>query len=196
MPLEDFRQGKFEALMQMDATYILARLENRLFIFDQHAAAERVLYEKFMEAARNKTPHRQALLLPWVWEVSAQVAAVVQGCLEDFVQLGYALEPFGGSSFRVKAVPSALGDSPKVREILEGLAEDLTAEAIPRGWDVLLTRAACRGSVRAGDTLQASEMARVLSDLQKCAGPWSCPHGRPTFLQLSPEELAKRFKRL
>lgn len=181
--------------MQLDSTYILTRLNDHFFIFDQHAAAERVLYEKLSEAAKNAAPHRQALLLPWVWEPSSQVAAVVKAHLDDLGRLGYELEPFGAHSFRVKAVPGALGDSPRVRELLEGLSEDLVQETIPRQWDAILVRAACRGSVKAGDNLKTPEMSKILTELQACRMPWSCPHGRPTFLRLDSEELAKRFRR-
>jgi DNA mismatch repair protein MutL len=195
MSLGSFRQATFDILTQMDATYIFARAQDRVFIIDQHAACEQVLYEKLVKAAENQIPHRQVLLLPWVWEVSRPMAAVVQSRLEDLMRLGYSLESFGENSFRVHAVPSALGDSPQVRVLLEGLADDLVSEKIPKGWEALLMSAACRGSIRAGAILSHPEMARVLTDLQQCTNPWSCPHGRPTFLRLSPEELAKRFKR-
>ncbi len=190
-----FRQAVPQALLQMDMTYILARLDDKLFIFDQHAAAERVLYEKLSEASKNSAPERQALLLPWVWELSPQVAVIVKDHLADFTRLGFTLEPFGGIAFRVAAVPGILGDSPKIRALLEGLAEDLTAESSVRGWESFLVRAACRGSVKANDPLKIPEMEKIIRDLQKCERPWSCPHGRPTFLRLTSEELAKRFKR-
>jgi DNA mismatch repair protein MutL len=190
-----FREAKAEPLMQLDGTYILARLDHEFYIFDQHAAAERVLYERLSDAAQNAAPHRQALLLPWVWEVSAAAAPVVQESLAHFQRLGYELESFGAQSFRVKAVPGVLGDSPKVRTLLEGLADDLLTGAVPKEWDDILVRAACRGSVKANDALKLPEMAKILKDLQSCRHPWSCPHGRPTHLKLTGEELAKRFKR-
>ncbi|MBI4396011.1 MAG: hypothetical protein HY548_02875, partial [Elusimicrobia bacterium] len=193
--LEEFRKAQFQPMLQLDRTYLLTRRDHEVYIFDQHAAAERSLYEKLLEAAQNNSPHRQALLLPWVWETSGSAAAVIQDHLADLAKLGYDLESFGGQSFRIKAVPGVLGDSPKVRALLEGLVEDLLTEAIPRRWDAILTRAACRGSVKAGDPLSGSEMEKIVKDLQRCQSPWSCPHGRPTFLRLSPEELAKRFKR-
>lgn len=190
-----FRKAAPQPLLQMDMTYILARLDDKLFIFDQHAAAERVLYEKLSNASKNSAPERQALLLPWVWELSAQAAAIVKDHLADFTRLGFTLEPFGGIAFRVVAVPGILGDSPKIRAMLEGLAEDLIGENNVRGWESFVVRAACRGSVKANDPLKIPEMEKIIRDLQKCERPWSCPHGRPTFLRLSAEELAKRFKR-
>ena len=114
----------------------------------QHAAAERALYERLKDGAEGREPSRQALLLPWVWEVSPEAAALIQDRLEDLRRLGYDLENFGKGSFRVKSVPGVLGDSARVKELLEGLVEDLLAEKIPGAWEALLVRAACRGSVR------------------------------------------------
>ena len=196
LALEGFKTAVYEPLAQFDDTYLLARSDNKLFIFDQHAAAERALYERFADASDGREPSRQPLLLPWVWEVSPEAASVIQARLVDLSRLGYELEPFGARSFRVKAVPGVLGDSARVKEILEGLVEDLLSEKIPGQWDAILVRAACRGSVRAGDSLQLPQMSRIIKDLQSCRSPWSCPHGRPTFLRLEPGELARRFRRI
>ncbi len=194
--VEMFQKAKFEVLTQLYGTFIIAKLEDGLYIFDQHAAAERALYEKLSANTQNKTPHQQAMLIPWVWEASLQTAEVIKEQLDHFSKLGYALEHFGAQSFRVKSVPAALGDSPKVRAMLEGLAEDLLTGAIPKQWDAILIRAACRGSVKANDILKPPEMQKIIEDLQACACPLTCPHGRPTFLHISPDELAKRFKRI
>jgi DNA mismatch repair protein MutL len=196
MTRDAFKDAVFEPLAQFDATYLLTRSEGRFYIFDQHAAAERVLYESLREAAEGRLPVRQALLLPWVWEVSAEAAAVIQERLPDLSRLGYDLEPFGPRAYRVKGVPGLLGDSPRVRELLEGLVEDLLSGVLPARWEALLIRAACRGSVRAGDPLQIVQMGKIIKDLQGCESPWSCPHGRPTFLRLEPTDLAKRFRRI
>jgi DNA mismatch repair protein MutL len=196
LPLEEFRRLTFQPLLQMDATYLLVRAEDRLFIFDQHAAAERVLYERLVQDGRSAVPRRQVLLLPWVWEPEGSLAALVRERREDFLALGYDLEPFGADSFRVNAVPAALGDSPKVRDHLEGLAEDLLTGRDMAGREAFLVRAACRGAVMAGTPLAVPEMDRLVRDLQACLSPWTCPHGRPTFLRLSPDELAKRFRRV
>jgi len=189
-----FRSASFEPLEQLYGTYLLTRLNSQFFIFDQHAAAERALYERLVEDA--KVNARQGLLLPWLWEMSPETAAVVTETRDHFAQLGFNLEPFGGSSFRVKAVPAALGESPHVRPLLEGLASDLLSGRVPRGLDPLRVRAACRGSVMAGHALARPEMSRLISDLQRCESPWTCPHGRPTFLRLADEDLAKRFRRV
>lgn len=195
LPLASFREARFEPVAQLYSTYILARLENQFFLFDQHAAAERVLYEVLSDKAARGTPAKQTLLLPWVWEPSPEASAVVRAQRADFENLGYSLEPFGGHSWRVLAVPAALGDGNKVRSLLEGLVDDLLMERIPRGWDAILTRAACRGAVKAGDPLSVSEMDHLVKELQAAPRPWTCPHGRPSFLRFSDQDLAKRFHR-
>lgn len=191
---EDFKSAVFVPLAQLYDTYLLARRENTFVLFDQHAAAERALYERLMNGAHGR--EKQGLLLPWIWEPSSEAAAVVLEQREAFDTLGFELEPFGGQAFRVKSVPAALGPTARVREILEGLVDDLLTGRIPRGFESLLTRAACRGSVMAGQTLAPEEMDRLIRDLQQCQSPWTCPHGRPTFLSLANEDLAKRFRRV
>ncbi|MBK8870421.1 MAG: DNA mismatch repair endonuclease MutL [Elusimicrobia bacterium] len=191
-----FRSARFEAVAQLYSTYILARLENQFFLFDQHAAAERVLYETLFEQATKESPAKQALLLPWLWEPSPEASEIVRNQKSDFEKLGFGLEPFGGSAWRVVAVPGLLSEGNRARALLEGLVEDLLLGRIPRGWDAFITRAACRGSVKAGDPLTAEEMDRLIKDLQRAPRPWTCPHGRPAFLRFSDQDLAKRFRRI
>jgi DNA mismatch repair protein MutL len=191
-----FRSARFDAVAQLYSTYILARLENQFFLFDQHAAAERVLYETLLEQAIRESPAKQALLLPWLWEPSSEASEIVRNQKSDFEKLGFGLEPFGGSAWRVVAVPALLSEGNRARALLEGLVEDLLLGRIPRGWDAFITRAACRGSVKAGDPLTASEMDRLIKDLQRSPRPWTCPHGRPAFLRFSDQDLAKRFRRV
>jgi DNA mismatch repair protein MutL len=193
---EYFREAKFEPVAQLYATYILARVEENYFLFDQHAAAERVLYEVLSEKAATGIPAKQSLLLPWVWEPSPEASAVVLAQKMDFERLGYSLEPFGGNAWRILAVPAALAEGDKVRSLLEGLVDDILAGRIPRGWDALVTRAACRGSVKAGDPLALPEMGHLIQELQRAPRPWTCPHGRPAFLRFSDDDLAKRFHRV
>jgi DNA mismatch repair protein MutL len=191
-----FRSARFEPVAQLYSTYILARLENQFFLFDQHAAAERVLYETLFDQAQKEVPAKQVLLLPWLWEPSPEAAEVVRHQKEDFEKLGFGLEPFGGSAWRVVAVPALLSEGNRARILLEGLVEDLLLGQIPRNWDAFLIRAACRGSVKAGDPLTVPEMDGLIKNLQQAPRPWTCPHGRPAFLRFSDQDLAKRFRRV
>jgi DNA mismatch repair protein MutL len=195
LPLDEFRAARFEPLSQLYATYILARVDDRWFVFDQHAAAERVLYEALRRRNEAGAPARQPLLIPWVWEPSPEAAALLTERRGEWDALGFDLEPFGGGALRVRAVPAALPEH-LVRAVLEGLVEDMLQGRLARGVDAVLVRAACRGSVKAGDSLALPEMDRVIAQLQSVEHPWTCPHGRPTFLQLASEDLAKRFHRV
>ncbi|MBK7545200.1 MAG: DNA mismatch repair endonuclease MutL [Elusimicrobia bacterium] len=195
LPLDEFKAARFEPLSQLYATYILARVDDRCFVFDQHAAAERVLYEALRRRNEAGAPARQPLLIPWVWEPSPEAAALLTERRGEWDALGFDLEPFGGGALRVRAVPAALPEH-LVRPVLEGLVEDMLQGRLARGVDAVLVRAACRGSVKAGDPLAPPEMDRLIVQLQSVEHPWTCPHGRPTFLQLASEDLAKRFHRL
>jgi DNA mismatch repair protein MutL len=130
-----------------------------------------------------------------VWEPSPEAAALLAERREEVEALGFDLEPFGGRAVRVRAVPAALPEG-QVRAVLEGLVEDMLAGRLARGVDAVLVRAACRGSVKAGDPLAPAEMGRLIQNLQAVERPWTCPHGRPTFLELASDDLARRFHRL
>lgn len=195
LPREEFQTLRFEPLAQLYATYLVARAADRCFIFDQHAAAERVLYEALRRRNDAGAPARQPLLIPWVWEPSPEAAALLAERRQDVEALGFDLEPFGGRAVRVRAVPAALPEG-QVRAVLEGLVEDMLAGRLARGVDAVLVRAACRGSVKAGDPLAPVEMGRLIQNLQAVERPWTCPHGRPTFLELASDDLARRFHRL
>lgn len=195
LPREEFQALRFDPLTQLVATYVVARAGDRCFIFDQHAAAERVLYEALRRRGEAGAPARQPLLIPWVWEPSSEAAALLAERRSEVEALGFELEPFGGRAVRVRAVPAALPET-HVRGVLEGLVEDMLAGRLARGVDAVLVRAACRGSVKAGDPLAPAEMGRLIQNLQAVERPWTCPHGRPTFLELTGDDLARRFHRL
>lgn len=195
LPRAEFQSLRFEPLAQLYATYLVARAADRCFIFDQHAAAERVLYEALRRRNDAGAPARQPLLIPWVWEPSPEAAALLADRRTEVEALGFDLEPFGGRAVRVRAVPAALPEA-QVRAVLEGLVEDMLAGRLARGVDAVLVRAACRGSVKAGDPLAPAEMGRLIQNLQAVERPWTCPHGRPTFLELASDDLARRFHRL
>jgi DNA mismatch repair protein MutL len=195
LPADEFKRVRFEPLSQLYATYILARVDDRCFIFDQHAAAERVLYEALRRRNDAGAPARQPLLIPWVWEPSPEAAALLAERRDEWDALGFDLEPFGGRALRVRAVPAALPEG-QVRPVLEGLVEDMLQGRLARGVDAVLVRAACRGSTKAGDPLAPAEMERLIANLQTVEHPWTCPHGRPTFLMLASDDLARRFHRL
>jgi DNA mismatch repair protein MutL len=179
-------------LGQVAQTYIIAEGPEGLYLIDQHAAHERVLYERLMAERAKMAIASQALLEPLTMEL-ASVAG--EESLEFLNQLGFDIEPFGGETVLVRAVPAMLakGDiGQAIVEIVDGLSEGRTIEA---GEESALISLVCHSAVRAGKTLSGEEMRDLIRQLEETAMPRTCPHGRPTMIHLSAEQLAREFGR-
>ena len=172
-------------------TYIAAKDDNNLYLIDQHAAHERVLFEQIMKSFRERAGESQMLLLPATFEADSADTGWIGG-LE---KIGFEIEDFGPRTYKIRAVPLAfteidvqkfLGDY-----VLEYEKGDLVGEDL---YDRIATMA-CKAAVKAHDKLKDEEVAALLKDLAKCANPFSCPHGRPTFLRMSQSEIERDFKR-
>jgi DNA mismatch repair protein MutL len=168
-----------------------------MYLIDQHAAHERVLYEQMMAEHDREAVSSQALLEPMALDLDPMLAGVLAEQLAMFNNLGFIIEPFGGTSYLLRAVPSILV-VPDVRaalvDILDLLRQGddpLTAQAEER-----LTAAVCkRAAIRAGQILSHEEMQALVRELEQCESPRTCPHGRPTVLHFSVERLEKEFAR-
>jgi len=178
--------------------FILVEQGEDLLIIDQHAAAERILYEKFLKQAHVPTLHRQPLLTPYLWELQPAQAVTVQNALPMLNDMGFALESFGGSSFALKEWPAELSELKDARRFLDLLLDALEKEAPGAGDEPhheAVARAACRAAIKANDTIAAQEVDHLLKELASCERPMTCPHGRPTHLRLSTTEFFRRFGR-
>jgi DNA mismatch repair protein MutL len=190
-------------LGQVDRTYLVAEAADGLVLVDQHAAHERVLYERVRAArARGAGALAQPLLQAAVVELSAGQWALAAALAEELAAVGWLLEPADGRALIVRAVPATLhGDALRRRDSLDAaqaLAEQLDAiEAEERltGPDRVAATLACRAAVRAGDALAAEQQRALLAALEVAETPQSCPHGRPTMLQLGHDALAGAFGR-
>lgn len=184
---------------QVGAMYIVAEGPEGMFLIDQHAAHERVMYEKFM--AQRLAPGggipRQGLLNPLTLHLGDALAGQVTLFMPELAAVGFEVEPFGGDTWLVRSVPSALAGQDAGRmleEIVQGLAQerDLVGEQL----EAELVKMVCkRASIKAGQILSDMEMKELLRQLEACQSPRTCPHGRPTMIQLSSGELEKAFKR-
>jgi DNA mismatch repair protein MutL len=182
-------------LGQIAQTYIIAEGPEGLYLIDQHAAHERVLYERLMAERAKMAIASQALLEPLTTELPFQSGEVGEKSLELLSQLGFDIEPFGGETVLVRAVPTMLaqGDiGEAIVEIVDGLTEGGVAEA---GEEKALISLVCHSAVRAGKTLSLEEMRDLIRQLEEAAMPRTCPHGRPTMIHLSAEQLAREFGR-
>lgn len=180
----------------VDKTYILAETKNELLIIDQHAAAERILYEKFIQQYQNKEILIQQLLEPLLLELSPKDADVLQLNISVLKELGFNIEEFGNNNFIVRTVPSILGDSVNkdmIYDIATGVNSKITA--IDSLQEEQIIRMACRAAVKAGDTVSIKEIKGYMRELDKKDIPFTCPHGRPVIIKFSFGQLEKMFKR-
>nr|AEQ20594.1 DNA mismatch repair enzyme [uncultured bacterium CSLF42] len=179
--------------------YIAAEQGEDLLLIDQHAAAERVLFERLLAQSSTQGAPRQALLTPLLWEISVARAEVVKAYLPNLQELGFSLEPFGPSTFALKEWPAVLPQSKQAERFLEELL-DAFEEERPTDKTVIqhqiAARAACRSAIMAGDPIAPAEIDRLLADLAACERPMTCPHGRPTHLRFSSTDLDRQFKRI
>ena len=182
---------------QVAQAYIIAEGPDGLYLIDQHAAHERVLYEQLRAQKSGATAASQALLEPLTLELSVQQAALMGKHLEDLTALGFVIEPFGGQTYLVRAMPEVLkGMDP--RSALLGLLDDLVdgGTALQDEEDSQLIASVCKQSaVKAGQTLSHEEMRELVRQLEETAMPRTCPHGRPTMIHLSQAQLEREFGR-
>jgi len=196
-PLIEWAQMRY--LGQFQKVYLLFELGEELILVDQHAAAERVLYEKIMTQVSNGSPGRQALLTPLLWDVSPAQAETVRSFLPELAALGFLLEEFGPNSFALKEWPAALPEIKQAKRFLEEVLENFQNEKPTTRLEIqhqIAARAACRAAVMANDGMDPREVTRLLEDLSACEHPMTCPHGRPTHIRLTLTELHRRFRRI
>lgn len=181
---------------QVGMTYLIAEGPDGLYLIDQHAAHERVLFERFMRQ-RGGTIPAQALLEPVSVHLPPASARLLQSQIDVLVELGFAVEPFGPNTFLVRAIPAILsGADPAsaVRVVVEDFEEDeapLQAEVEAR----IIARVCKRAAVKAGQSLSPEEQQALLRELEACRSPRTCPHGRPTMIHLSVDLLERQFGR-
>jgi len=189
------------ARAQINDTFIIAETEDALVIVDQHAAHERLVYERLKRAFANGGISRQLLLIPEVVELDADAAARLCAAAGELERLGLVVEPFGPASVLVREVPSLLGTC-DVKRLLADLAAEL-AEAedgeetrlLAERLDHVLSTMACHGSVRAGRRLNPEEMNALLRDMERTPFTGQCNHGRPTYIELKLADIEKLFSR-
>jgi DNA mismatch repair protein MutL len=184
-------------LGQLAQTYILAEGPEGLYLIDQHAAHERVLYEQLLAGQAGADVHSQALLEALPVELTPGQAEELDQWLEPLYRLGFEVEPFGGTTVLLRAVPVILART-DVRESLVGILDELAAggEPLAEEKDTRAAAAACkRGAVKAGQTLALEEMQGLIRQLEEATLPRTCPHGRPTMILLSQTWMEREFGR-
>ena len=193
------RFGDMRVIGQLHNTYIVCEADAGLILIDQHAAHERVLFEHFSARSTDRKPSSQRLLVPETIELGFREAGVLTKILPDLLELGLEIEPFGGNTFVVKAVPVLLAErqvKPLVVEIVEKIAEIGTGPGLAEALDKCRMVMACHGAIRANQPLTDKQVEGLLTQLDECQNPSHCPHGRPTWLRWELRTLEKSFKRI
>lgn len=186
---------------QIAACYIVAEGPAGMYLIDQHAAHERILYEQFMlEQQAKKAAHgtvAQRTLDTITVELDPPSARLVEGNVEALGVIGFDIEPFGGNTFKIRAVPAILADRAP-EESIAAILEDLESGAEPGASTLeakIILRVCKAAAIKAGQTLSFAEMQSLISQLERCDSPRTCPHGRPTMIHMSGDQLAKEFGR-
>jgi len=183
------------ALGQLSSSYILAEGEEGLYLIDQHAAHERILFEKIVAQRAAKKPDVQGMLEPLVLELTPGQEQALVNCAGLLTEFGFNIEPFGSKTCLVRAVPAMLNGASLSETILE-LLDEIGSEKDTGKRDLKAAQSlACHGAVRAGQTLGPGELAGLISQLAGTSQPRTCPHGRPTMLHLSSQQLKREFGR-
>lgn len=181
------------------STYILAedREQDKLYIVDQHAAHERIMYEKFKEEFEKETIVTQQLLVPEVIELTNIEMSNLLENITLFNKLGFDIEEFGSSSIIIRGVPLVFG-KPNIKnlffDILDNLKQDIKSNYEMKIEKIM--KIACTKAVKGGDSLSNIEIESLINQLNKCENPHSCPHGRPTMIEITKKDMEKKFLRI
>jgi DNA mismatch repair protein MutL len=183
---------------QLGLTYVVAEGPEGMFLIDQHAAHERVLYEKLLSEQAQARVATQAYLEPETIELTPEGASLVEENLPALSKLGFDLQPFGGNTVLVRAVPALLINE-DIQTIFDEIVADLQMgdDPLTSAIEARIVRRVCKqAAIKAGQSLAQQEMDELIRQLEACAAPRTCPHGRPTMIHLSATQLAQEFGRL
>lgn len=193
------RFGDLRLIGQLHNTYILCESDEELIVIDQHAAHERILFERLKNRSLKFGKEAQRLLIPETIDLGYREADVLEKMIPELKTLQLEIEPFGGNTFVVKSIPALLANreiKPLVVEIVEKMAETDFAADIERAIDQSLILMACHGAIRANQPLSEKEIKSLLDQLENCDNPSHCPHGRPTWVNWSFRSFEKSFGRI
>ena len=183
---------------QVHENYIIAQTKTGMVIVDQHAAHERLIYERLKNQMAEKGVAAQALLIPEIVELSPQDCAQLLEISEDLARLGLGIESFGGSAIVVRETPAILGEvnaEAMIRDILDELADMGSSQTVQARIEAILSRVACHGSIRSGRWMRAEEMNALLREMEATPHSGQCNHGRPTYVELKLSDIERLFGR-
>ncbi len=196
--LEPSSRSRHKLIGQLFETYWLVEFENQLFIIDQHAAHEKVLYERTIKNLKNREHASQAVSPPIILTLSGREQLLLEKYMDYFTRIGFEIEPFGGKEYAVSGVPANLFSIAE-RELLTEMIDSLSEDSSVTDPDMICEKVAsmsCKAAVKGNHRMTAAEANELIDQLLTLENPYACPHGRPTIVSMSKYELEKKFKRI
>ena len=196
--LDPASRKRHRLIGQVFGTYWMVEYDGQLIIIDQHAAHEKVLYEKTMDALKTRRFDTQMISPPLILTLNTNEALLLEQYMDSFTHLGFEIEPFGGNEFAVRGVPSNLLSIAK-KELLMEMIDNLSQEGLAGEPDLICERVAsmsCKAAVKGNHVMSQAEADALIDQLLKLKNPYHCPHGRPVMVSMTKYELEKKFKRI
>ncbi len=190
---------EYKIIGQAFDTYWIVEFKDNLYIIDQHAAHERVLYERTLKSMKTREYTSQMISPPIILNLSMQEAELLNTYMEQFTRIGFEIEEFGEDSYAVRAVPDNLFSIAKkdlLMQMLDSLSTDVNRNATPDLIDEKIASMSCKAAVKGNMRLSIEEIDELIAELLELDNPYHCPHGRPTIIAMSKRELEKKFKRI
>ena len=196
--LDEDNKNNYHIIGQLFDTYWLIEFEDRFYMMDQHAAHEKVLYERMMKRIREKNIDTQMIMPPVILTLNMNEEEVYKRNRQIFTNMGYEIEEFGGSEYKVTGIPAGL---PKLdyRQMLIDLIDGLMKEGKMSDMDILTEKVAsmsCKAAIKGNNKISYEEAKELMDELMKTDNPYNCPHGRPTLIVMSKYDIEKKFKRI
>ena len=192
-------RAEYRLIGQVFDTYWLVQFQDSLYIIDQHAAHERVLYERTLKGMKTREFTSQYLSPPIILTLSMQEARLLEEHIDRFTRIGFEIEPFGSEEYAVRAVPDNLFGIAKkelLMEMIDDLGDGLNTSMTPDLIDEKVASMSCKAAVKGNNRLSAQEVDALIGELLTLDNPYHCPHGRPTIIAMTKRELEKKFKRI
>lgn len=189
---------RYRIIGQVFSTYWILELEDKMFLMDQHAAHEKIYYERLLTQYKKQCVISQNINPPIIVTLTDSEGVAVSNHINDFEKAGYEIEHFGGNEYAIRSIPTSLPSVEKselFKELISEYVEDVSCgDAI----SILEKTAsmACKAAIKGGQRISYSEAERLADELFKCENPYSCPHGRPTMIEFTKSDLEKKFKRI
>lgn len=183
---------------QVFDTYWIVEFDNKMYIIDQHAAHEKVLYEKFIKVYNETKISTQMISPPVIISLSSLEISFVEKNKEVLSKMGFEIESFGGKEIKISGIPSILPSISKY-EVLKEIIGNLSENDVVKTPELIISKTAsmaCKAAVKGNDRLSFEEAKKLIDDLFELENPYSCPHGRPTIIEMTKQELEKKFKRI